>query len=89
MAYEENELYLSLDDTIILYTDGLIEAKQDNLLLGEDCMVEKLSKAACGNDPLRITQEMVAIAKGFTGGKPQDDIAIIALRLRQRQASDV
>jgi len=79
--YRQDEIVLSGEDTIILYTDGLTEAKCDNMFLGEDCMIKKLDRVVSGKKPQQIAFETVNIAKEFTGGKLQDDIAVVVLRL--------
>lgn len=84
VAFEENEIKLTRDNIIIFYTDGLTEAKCDNLLLGEDRIIERLNQVIPGKHPQQITAEMVRIAKEFTGGRLQDDVAIVALRLNRQ-----
>ncbi|MBE0446669.1 MAG: SpoIIE family protein phosphatase [Actinobacteria bacterium] len=89
VTYKENEVDLSVGDTLILYTDGLVEAKCDNLFLGEDRMIEELNRVVAGRDPQQVTLEMVNIAKEFTGGRLQDDAAVVALRLSLCQVNNI
>lgn len=81
MEYEQDEIELFNDDLLILYTDGLIEAKCDNKILGDDCMLEKINETFEGKDAQQLAREIVNIAKEFTGSRLEDDIAIVTLRL--------
>lgn len=80
--YEENEIDLAIGDGVILYTDGLTEARYEGKLFGEDALIEELNSLVSGKNPQQIALELVNMAKRFADGKPQDDIAIIALRIK-------
>lgn len=81
LVYEEGVIDVAADDVVILYTDGLTEAKRNDMLLGEDRVIAGLNQIIQGKRPQQITREMVGIAKEFAGGKLQDDVAVVALSL--------
>jgi len=76
---EQGEDRLAAGDTIVLYTDGLVERKGENLALAIDRLAETAGKAA--GEPMpgfldRILREMLS-------GHPQeDDVCVIAGRFR-------
>jgi len=80
--YEESEIIISPSENLILFTDGLIEAKCEGKILGEEALAEELSVVARGKNPKEIALNLVDIAKRFSSGKPQDDIAVVVLRLK-------
>lgn len=77
--YGSCAMRLSPGDTMVLYTDGLIEAKRAHELFGEDRVKEVLDTVS-----LEMTQEVVSAllvsAEDFSGNALSDDIAIVALR---------
>jgi len=79
--YEENEIMISPGENLILFTDGLTEAKCEGKMLGEEALAKELSAVSCGKNPQEIALNVVDIAKNFSSGKPQDDIAVVVLRL--------
>ncbi len=81
IVYEQSEIILSKGDGVILYTDGLTEARRKNQLLGEDMMIVELNKIIHGKGSQEVAHGLVNIAKDFVSGKPQDDIAVVVLKL--------
>ncbi|MHB8841746.1 MAG: PP2C family protein-serine/threonine phosphatase, partial [Candidatus Aquicultor sp.] len=86
IVYEQSEIILSKGDGVILYTDGLTEARRKNQLLGEDVMIEELNKIIRGKGSQEVALGLVNIAKDFVSGKPQDDIAVVVLKLIPQEA---
>lgn len=67
-------------DTILLYTDGLAEARRGREQFGEGRLYEAVRTAPRGSLAGLLTHiELEAVT--FAGGRPQDDIAVVALRL--------
>jgi serine phosphatase RsbU (regulator of sigma subunit)/CHASE1-domain containing sensor protein len=67
-------------DTILLYTDGLAEARRGREQFGEARLHEAVRTAPRGSLAGLLTSiELEAVT--FAGGRPQDDIALVALRL--------
>jgi sigma-B regulation protein RsbU (phosphoserine phosphatase) len=84
VRFEATELILAPGELILLYTDGVTEAKNgEGHFFGERRLAEVLSRSA---DPNRSCGETVAAIRqavaDFAGGAPQsDDIALLAFRV--------
>jgi serine phosphatase RsbU (regulator of sigma subunit) len=66
--------------TLLLYTDGLLEARASNDLFGE----ERLAKAFAANADLPVVelpQALLAEVLDHSGGELRDDVAILAVRI--------
>jgi PAS domain-containing protein len=67
-------------DTVVAYTDGLTEAGAPTRLWGTEDVTAALAGAA-GRDAAGVVEQLVGAAlRGL--GEPRDDIAVLALRLR-------
>lgn len=83
--YETETVSLALGDVIVLATDGLGEARSaQGEMLGEERIAALLRDAPA--DPQALCDLLVASADAYSGGV-QDDLAIIALRVVQDDAS--
>jgi anti-sigma regulatory factor (Ser/Thr protein kinase) len=71
----EHELVLSAGETLVLYTDGLIERRGVALNLGIDRLVEAISSATSAEDICRR-----AVDRLLPTGALRDDVAIVALQ---------
>ena len=70
-------------DAIVLYTDGVTEARREGELFGERRLRDVLD--GCAGRPARETAEAVENAvTGFHGGPLDDDLAVMVLRVRDR-----
>ncbi|WP_239309735.1 MULTISPECIES: PP2C family protein-serine/threonine phosphatase [unclassified Frankia] len=70
---------LRTGETLLLYTDGVTEARQDREQYGEERLRALL--AATGQfSPRNLVDEIEADVLAFTGGSHADDIALLALR---------
>lgn len=81
MSYQERKISLDINDTLLLYTDGVPEAMNPN----EDLFTEKqLVEVINSNMDLSaeaLTNEIIAAVKGFEDGADQaDDITVMALK---------
>ena len=77
--YEEERVMLEPGSAIVLYTDGVIEARRDGELYGEARLDELL--AANASLPAQALAEVVlADSRAFSGGDLADDCAIVCLR---------
>jgi serine phosphatase RsbU (regulator of sigma subunit) len=72
---------LGLGDAIVLYTDGITEARAPARVLEEEDLRAALA-AAPGGSAQRLVEQLGALAVGKEGTPPRDDIAILALRAR-------
>jgi len=80
MSYTEEETYLQKGDSLVLYTDGITEARCDGEFYCEDRLIDFLARAkqvSSEEIPHAIYNDVVA----YSGGKLLDDIAILAVSL--------
>jgi serine phosphatase RsbU (regulator of sigma subunit) len=75
------EVPLGPGDTVLLYTDGVIEGGSAQGALGEDGLQELL-RSLTGEPVQAIVDRVVDEAVRVQNGVPRDDIALLALRVR-------
>ena len=79
-AYEAARDELAPGTTVVLYTDGVIEARRDGELYGEERLDDLLRRrAALG--PQELAEAVLAECRSFAGGELSDDCAVVCLRL--------
>ena len=66
-------------DQLVMYTDGIIEARRQGREFGEDGLREALRDAA-GEDPAQLARSVYAAARTWCGGRLADDVAIAVAR---------
>ena len=71
---------LNQGDTLILYTDGVTEARGVSGDFGEEAFRELVSQCA-GLDASSIAERIESTVLEFQGGNPRDDIALIVIRV--------
>lgn len=78
----DTEVELFPGDTVVMYTDGVIEARSDDDgMFGPGRLAELLEECA-GRDPDTVAQRIEDVVVDLQEGDPKDDIAILALRVR-------
>ncbi len=65
-------------DLLVLYTDGLAEARRDGTEFGTGG-VERVLAGCAGMDPGQVVAALEAEVTEFARGQPRDDMAILAL----------
>jgi len=70
---------LGRGDVLLLYTDGVTEARVRHWELGEEGLISLLG-ASAGSSPREIVEAIEETVVRLQGGEPRDDIALIALR---------
>lgn len=86
-AYRQSEVQLGEDDLIILFTDGVQDARnEDRQEWGQRRFLKALQKATLEtHDVDDVVQKVVGANKSFTGSTPlDDDIMVIAVKSRLR-----
>ncbi|MGN6606627.1 MAG: PP2C family protein-serine/threonine phosphatase [Jatrophihabitans sp.] len=73
------ELDLTPGDTLVCYTDGATEARGEGGLLGVEPLEELLADCA-GLTAQAVTERLMQRVLEHLGGRPHDDIAIVAVR---------
>jgi serine phosphatase RsbU (regulator of sigma subunit) len=66
-------------DTVVLYTDGVIEARLDGELYGPERLDRVLAESA-GLPPDEVAQAILADCRAFANGELADDCAIVVVR---------
>lgn len=73
------DLELAPGDTLVLFTDGVVEARDPDGHFGDELLHKALVGAAPDADS--VADEVVHGAVQFAGGEPRDDIAAVVLRV--------
>lgn len=81
--YEERKAMLAPGDLLLLYTDGIIEARREGKVLSTEGLQEILFRHA-DLDPREMVEMVCEEARNFAEGDLRDDIAIIATALEPR-----
>lgn len=77
--YGHGSLKLSGGDVLLIYTDGITEARSSGRLFGADGLAEVLAISARG-DHRDITDAVFEAAIAFGGGALRDDAAVLVLK---------
>ncbi|MGH3112835.1 MAG: PP2C family protein-serine/threonine phosphatase, partial [Gaiellaceae bacterium] len=72
---------LAPGDTLVLYTDGVTEARSPDGAFGENLLPEVLAGSA-GRSADEICKRIESAVLDFQAGRPRDDIALVVLRVR-------
>jgi serine phosphatase RsbU (regulator of sigma subunit) len=78
--YEAERAPLEPGATIVLYTDGVVEARRDGKLYGEARLDKVLARGA-RLGAQELAESIVGDCRSFAGGDLGDDCAILCLRL--------
>lgn len=85
-AYGQRTVLMRPDDMLLLYTDGVTEARRGSRFFGEGRVRRMLKAAETADQAVGLLLEAVGV---FTGGRMRDDAAVLALRrLRPADAAD-
>jgi PAS domain S-box-containing protein len=85
-AYEAIECVLPAEAVLVLYTDGLTEARRGGELFGERRLCEALARAA-DSDPFALAQRLHADVLAWAG-ELKDDLEILALKRLAQTVQD-
>ena len=84
--FSEEEVVLGPGDAIVLYTDGVIEARRDEEIFG-DTRLLSLLEGCSGHDARAIANNVRQAVGDFIPGLPRDDMAILVLRVLPPEAA--
>jgi len=79
VPFANSETHLDTEDVMLLYTDGLIEARQGEALFGESRLFDLLGRCH-GLDPEGLLERVVEAVDSFAGGRLADDLALLAVQ---------
>jgi serine phosphatase RsbU (regulator of sigma subunit)/PAS domain-containing protein len=80
-ALEDVHAEMNAGDALVLFTDGITEARAPERVLEPEDLLVALSAIPAGSSQ-RIVERLTALAMGKEGTPPRDDIAVLALRAR-------
>lgn len=78
-GYFSKEIGLDRGDFVLLYTDGLAEARGSGQLFGEDRIAQAIRRDP-GVAPEVLCKSLLDTARDFADGAIDDDVAILAVR---------
>lgn len=78
-TYTSREIALEEGDLVLMYTDGLAEARSGDQLFGEERIANILRRDP-GEDVSTLCKTLLEAARDFASGPLADDIAILAVR---------
>ena len=78
-SYFSREMALAQGDMLVLYTDGLAEARRGDELFGEDRIAAQLRRDPTVA-PDVLCKSLLELARNFAEGPVQDDVAILAVK---------
>jgi sigma-B regulation protein RsbU (phosphoserine phosphatase) len=79
LDFDDHTVRLGPEDTLVLYTDGVTEARRDGEFYGEDRLCEVLAVEA--TDATTRVDTLLDEVLEFQRGRTRDDIAIVAVRV--------
>ena len=80
--YLDSVTFISQGDVLVLYTDGVLEARKGNQFYGEERLVSLINESRSSKDIPKMILESIM---RFTGGTLSDDIAIVSIKLDEDQ----
>lgn len=80
VEFESSKITLKHDDKLILYTDGLIEAKRNGELFTDVRVKDVLMQHNCSSEPDNIALQLLKAAENFSGNNLSDDVAIVVVK---------
>ena len=78
---EDEQADLAPGDALVLFTDGITEARAPERVIEPEELQRALS-AMPADSSQRIVERLAALAMGTEGTPPRDDVAVLALRAR-------
>jgi serine phosphatase RsbU (regulator of sigma subunit) len=78
-SYYSREIELAMGDMVVLYTDGLAEARRGDELFGEDRIAALLRRDPTVA-PDVLCKSLLEAARNFAEGPVEDDVAILAVK---------
>jgi serine phosphatase RsbU (regulator of sigma subunit) len=82
MVFSERDVQLLPGDTLLLYTDGVTEARGAGGFFGDE-RLHDLVRSSEGSGPDELVTAVLDGVLAWTGGTLRDDLALLALRVDQ------
>ncbi|MCD6417069.1 MAG: SpoIIE family protein phosphatase [Planctomycetes bacterium] len=85
--YEQESIQLEVGDTVVFYTDGLIEAMDGRNVLFGTGGLQEATLQAFQSPPAQMAESIVGAAISYSGGHPvTDDITVMVARLAPEES---
>jgi serine phosphatase RsbU (regulator of sigma subunit)/GAF domain-containing protein/CHASE3 domain sensor protein len=82
VIYDQDEICLTDNDLLVLYTDGVTDARSRTRFLGQDGLEEIISEA-CPDCALTVSNHILTSVRDFSEGAQRDDIALLVIKPAQ------
>jgi len=87
-VYETRRTVLAPGDRLLIYTDGVTEAMNDQKAFYQEERLIRVAKEHGQNSPEELVREILGSVRAFAGSEPQsDDITLLALLFRGGQSN--
>ena len=83
VLYSEETVTLDVADTVLLYTDGVTEARNGNVFFGEERVRDSV---VAGGTPRELVRRLLTVVRRFVRGDLRDDVALLAITVRTHRA---
>ncbi|MHB1323493.1 MAG: SpoIIE family protein phosphatase [Coriobacteriia bacterium] len=77
--FVQSEVWLDRLDLLVLYTDGITEARSAGRLYGEERLLRRVSGASRAT-PAELVREILSDVRDFSAGSLNDDLAVLVLQ---------
>lgn len=84
-SWDEVEIALVPGATLLLYTDGVTEARRSSRFFGEGRLMRALRP---GGTASAVSRRVLSMLQRFSGGDLRDDAAILVIRIDEVSAAD-
>ncbi len=81
--YAQESVRLSSGDRLLLYTDGVTEARGERDVFGLN-RVEEILVSACDKPPAAFIEDLLEKVQEFCGSRLRDDVALLLACTEQR-----
>jgi len=85
VVYGEESLDIAAGDVVLLYTDGVTEARRGNEFFGEDRVRDVLLGGGTAEE---VVRRLLTAVRRFVHGDLRDDVAVLALTVREPVTGD-
>jgi PAS domain S-box-containing protein len=82
-ALEDRAITLAPGDSLVFYTDGVIESRTNSHGVLDERRLSELVATCAGRDPDAIATRIEEAAVMSQNGRPKDDIAVLVLRVAE------
>ena len=72
---------LAVGDAVVLYTDGVVEERDDDGRTFGQELLQKVLERSGGGTAAEIVENVIGAVTDFSGREPRDDVAVVVLRV--------